>query len=69
MTLIFKLFMELKKCKWNKIKLKLDLTCYCLVTLFFENIVKINKQNCSGSLTFKSQRVGYHSNQKLLHQY
>ena len=28
-----------------------------------------NKQNCSGSLAFKSQRVGYHSNQKLLHHY
>ena len=28
-----------------------------------------NKHNCSGSLAFKSQRVGYHSNQKLLHHY
>ena len=27
------------------------------------------KYNCSGSLAFKSQRVGYHSNQKLLHHY
>ena len=32
-------------------------------------ILSDKKYNCSGALTFKSQRVGYQSNQKLLHHY
>ena len=35
----------------------------------FINNRKSKKYNCSGSSAFKSQRVGYQSNQKLLHHY
>ena len=38
--------------------------------LSIKTIANINKKyNCSGPPAFKSQRVGYQSNQKLLHHY
>ena len=42
----------------------------CFLYLLDKFLANENKKyNCSGPATFKGQRVGYQSNQKLLHHY
>ena len=69
LTIILKLQLEN-----NKSNLFAVLNCWATYTLKTQLPVlikyfKYKKYNCSGTPAFKSQRVGYQSNQKLLHHY
>ena len=60
---------EIKENEVRTMYSKLDDKYAGQIALSGSDSIANKKYNCSGSPAFKSQRVGYQSNQKLMHHY